>query len=283
MKDINVAAMETAVDIASREAEAKISEIDAIREESETTGVLKMIVHQKCHLEFIKYAELYQLKQSKSYKKGGRTWDEYCDEVVGEPRRTVDRVLTEIGPIAESFSASLVDLLGMPFNKIRMLGRAVNTESAKLSKNKLIIGDSEVLLEPDNKEEIEAVIDALIESHKAQQQDLKKKLARATKETDKIVEEATKGLTVERDALIKEVARLKPLDVADLDQSWSEAYMKEICEITQTLVVKCRKFIMDDRIDEDNELKIRVGAYMGQAELALQDLRQDWTDRFLAE
>ncbi|WP_035238103.1 hypothetical protein [Desulfobacter vibrioformis] len=283
MKDINVTAMETAVDIASREAEAKISEIDAIREESETTGVLKMIVHQKCHLEFIKYAELYQLKQSKSYKKGGRTWDEYCDEVVGEPRRTVDRVLTEIGPIAESFSASLVDLLGMPFNKIRMLGRAVNTESAKLSKNKLIIGDSEVLLEPDNKDEIEAVIDALIESHKTQQQDLKKKLARATKETDKIVEEATKGLAVERDALIKEVARLKPLDVADLDQSWSEAYMKEICEITQTLVVKCRKFIMDDRIDEDNELKIRVGAYMGQAELALQDLRQDWTDRFLAE
>lgn len=59
----------------------------------------------------------------------------------------------------------MADLLGMPFNKIRMVGRAVNTESTHLSKNKLIIGDSEVLLEPDNKEEIEAVIDALIESH----------------------------------------------------------------------------------------------------------------------
>ena len=75
MKDINVVGMEMAAEIATKESETKLqmvlSEVEAIREEVETTGVLKMVVHQKCHLEFIKYAELYQLKQSKSYKKGG--------------------------------------------------------------------------------------------------------------------------------------------------------------------------------------------------------------------
>ena len=165
MKDINVVGMEMAAEIATKESETKLqmvlSEVEAIREEAETTGVLKMVVHQKCHLEFIKYAELYQLKQSKSYKKGGRTWVEYCDEVVGEPQRTVDRILSEIGPIAESFSASLADLLGMPFNKIRMLGRAVGSESAKLAENKLIIDGTEVLLDPENKDEIEAAIGTL--------------------------------------------------------------------------------------------------------------------------
>lgn len=284
MKDINVVGMEMAAEIATKESETKLqmvlSEVEAIREEAETTGVLKMVVHQKCHLEFIKYAELYQLKQSKSYKKGGRTWVEYCDEVVGEPQRTVDRILSEIGPIAESFSASLADLLGMPFNKIRMLGRAVGSESAKLAENKLIIDGTEVLLDPENKDEIEAAIGTLIESHKQEKKTLEKKLKRATSDTDKIVEEATKGLTVERDALVKEIERLKPYDITDKDVSWSVDLIEEMKDQVAGFTVAASKLIMDERLKEDMHLQAKAEQMILLMHRMTGDLNRTWDDVF---
>jgi phage shock protein A len=212
------------------------------------------------------------------------TWAEYCERI-GESQRSVDRILNDIGPIVDDFSAKLADTLGLPFNKIRMLGKKVGEGFGKLAENELIINDEIIPLTPDNKDEIVAAIDSLVDTHKKEQKELKAKLDRATKETDKIVDEATKGLTLERDALIKEVGRLKPFDPSGEDVSWSKEHMEKIHELTGELAVKCRQFIMDDRLKEreHRQLQAQVEMYLQQAEFALQDLRADWMDKFVTE
>ena len=202
-----------------------LSEIEAIRDESEVTGIVKASNAQRAYSEFVKYASLYQLKQRKEYKKKGMTWDEYCEHI-GEQRRTVDRVLKDISPLIGEFSDKLSSALGLPFNKIRMLGKKIGDGFGKLSENELIINEEIIPLTPDNKEEIEAAIDTIIETHKKEQKDLKNKLSKAKKNTDKIIEEETKGLKVERDALVKEVERLKPMDITERDITWCEEHLK---------------------------------------------------------
>jgi len=286
MNDINVDAMHDACNLAKSEADIEIkqmkSEIDAIREESEVAGIVKAANCQSAYSEFVKYAALYNLKQSKGYKKKGMTWVEYC-EYIGESRRTVDKILDDIGPITEAFSANLARLLGLPFNKIRMLGQTVGASLAKLAGNELIIDGVIVSLDPDNKEEIEAAIDTLIETHKQEKKDLKKDLANHKKQTDKIVEEETRGLKTEVGALIKEVDRLKPFDPTEKDRDWSIDQMKKIRLSSDSLVAACRLFVLDERIDDDFKLQAEVEQHMTEAELGLQDLRRLWTDRFYSE
>jgi len=267
MKDINVEAMDNAVDIATREAETKLarmeSEIEAVREESRALGVLQKINCDSAHNELIKYVTLYQIKQHKEYKKGGLSWEEFC-EACGEQRRTVENKLKDIRPFAENFSENFSGLLKVPFNKIRYLGRSIAEKPENFSEiedGNIYIDDTKIPLAPENKGEIEAAIDTLIDTHKKEQKELNAKLARAKKNTDKIVEEETKGLMTERDALVKEVARLKPLDIEDRDISWCEDHLKEMQGLCVDFEKLARKGDQVDPKDKEIQaLKDKVNA-----------------------
>lgn len=286
MKDITVAAMEDAADITAREANVKLekmqNEIEAIREESRALGVLQKINYDNAHNELLKYVTLYHVKQNKEYKKGGMTWDQFC-EATGEQRRTVENKLKDIRPFVEAFSENFSGLAKVPFNKIRLLGRTVSENFSEIKNGNLIIDDTQIALTPDNKDEIEAAIDTLIETHKKEQKELKSKLARAKKNTDKIIEEETKGLITERDALIKEVERLKPLDIADMDITWCEDHLKEMTGLCVDFEKMARKMIADKRLHEDMHVQAKCESMINLMARACRDLQREWDEEFNAD
>lgn len=149
------------------------TELDIIREESKALGVLQKINYDNSHNEFLEYAVLYNVKESKKYKTGGLTWKEFC-ESLGKSVRTVDSVLQDITPLIERFSASFADLSGLNFSKIRSLGRSISADSAEIENESIIINDKAISLNPDNKDEIESAIDSLVEQHKREKKLLSK-------------------------------------------------------------------------------------------------------------
>jgi len=151
-------------DIAKKESAAEIErlkeETAAVRDEGRIEGYLAKVEYDIKHNEFLRLLALYKMKQNKDYRKGGRTWDEFCD-AHGYPRRTADRLLDELRPIFEQFSGHLADFFGIGLNKIRMLGRSVSGQLAEIKDGCLVYDDQVIPLDPDHKEEIEAVIEQL--------------------------------------------------------------------------------------------------------------------------
>jgi hypothetical protein len=88
------------------------------------------------------------------------TWAQFC-EAIGDQVRRVDEVLKDIQPVIQQFSAESADLLGFELSKIRYLGRAISAESADFEDGMLIVDDQKIALTPENRDEIEALIDGL--------------------------------------------------------------------------------------------------------------------------
>jgi hypothetical protein len=228
--DAEVAASKQIYTIARQEADLEIArlktELAAEKEESRYEGILAKIDYDRVHNEFLKLAILYQVKQNKDYKKGGRTWDEFC-EAHGYPRRTADQLLSEIKPLFHEFSAGsagFFGLLGVTFNKIRLLGKAVSGGSAEIKDGVLIYEDQQIPLSPEFKDDIEAVIDQLKEdSEKLRKEkeldakakdkvlaDKQKLLNKYSKDLAKLEGQAkAKELTPEEEGFLKKVEKLR--------------------------------------------------------------------------
>lgn len=164
--DADVEASKQIYDIARREADQEIAklkgEMEAVREEARFDGILDKIDYDIAHNEFLRLLTLYRVKQTKDYKKGGKTWDEFCD-AHGFPRRTADRLIEEIKPLFEQFSAKMAVLSGIGFNKIKLLGRSISANLAEIEDGALVYGDQKIPLTPEFKDDIEAVIDQIKE------------------------------------------------------------------------------------------------------------------------
>ncbi|SPD73790.1 hypothetical protein PITCH_A1970009 [uncultured Desulfobacterium sp.] len=259
------------------------AEMDAVREESEAIGAIKALDCNGAFNKLHRYAVLYQIKQKKEYKKGGMTWDEFC-EAIGEPKRTVDLILKEIAPVVEEFSASFANSIGLPFNKIRYLGRAVAGELASFAKNALLIDGQEIELTPENKEEIEAAIDAMKETHLKEVKSLKADVKRYKNNVDKQVAEETKAQRKEISALVEKVERLEKFAPDDKDpETWMIDQMEVIREAAAEFSVACRHVIMDERIMGNTPVIGQVEGLMQAAELSLRMLRETWNERFLTD
>lgn len=304
MKDIDIEAMEEACEFERRDADTKLqkmkSEIEDIREESKALGVLQMIKYNNAHNELIKYAMLYQVKKSKEYKKSGMTWQEFCDSL-GEPRKTIEDKLSDILPLVEKCSADFASFARVPFNKIRYLGRSVAAESANIDNNALIIDETIIPLTSDNKEEIEAAIDTLIETHKQEKETLQKKLKKHEGRLKENVEEQTKGLMRERDNAIaamdkykEEADRLKPFDITEVDIPEVKEFIKQIHDISIKFELAIRKFtnfINDERLnkelkeklEEDMSSQAEIEKYLFRTYRNIKDLRMEWDDEFYPE
>jgi hypothetical protein len=264
------------------ELEKMRGEMDAVRNDAYSLGILKKIEYDKAHNEMLKFSVLHRIKEEKEYKKGGLTWKQFC-EAIGESQRTVDLILKDIKPVVEKFSANFADLSGLPFSKIRYLGRSVSMESANLAENELVVDGTAIALTLDNKEEIEAAIDTLKETNKRDKVALQDKIKKLKKEKGAVVQEENVGLKRENEALISENTRLKVFDPKDKDRTWSVGQMKKVQEASVSFVTACRLFVLDERIKEDIKLQAEVDAHLTEAELALQELRRLWTDRFYSE
>lgn len=284
MPDVNVEALNSAIDVAARESEAKLAklegEVEVIREESRVIGVLQKINYDKAHNELLKYAMFFQVRQRKEYKKEGMTWEQFC-EAAGENVRNVNRILKDVRPIYEQFQDNLSCFSEVNFNKIKYLGRSFQDN---LSQNgELILGGDHIPLTPDNKDEIEAAIDTLIESHKKEQKDLKAKLNKARKNTERIIEEETKGLKAERDALVKEVGRLKEFDPAEKDISWAEEYLSGLKDLVAQFDVGVRRMVMDERLHDAMDVQARCQVFIDTMVRQAKGLQRDWDAQFNAE
>ena len=111
------------------------------------------------------------------------------------------------------------------------------------------------------------------EQHAAEVAKLKKRLEGAATEE-------TKALKAEKDALVKEVQRLKVFDPEDKDETWSLEQMKAIMATCADFTMQCRRFVLDDRLEGNIPLQAKIEGVITQAQLAISDLSALWNDRF---
>jgi hypothetical protein len=228
--DAQFKASEEIYNIARQEADIEMarlkSEIEVISEESRYEGILAKINYDILHNEFLKLAVLYRVKQSKDYKKGGRTWAEFC-AAHGYADRTADRLLEEMKPLFQEFSAGqagFLGLLGLTFSKIRYLGRSVSANLVEIKDGCLVYDDQLIPLDVDHKDEIEAVLDQLKDDAETAKKektldikakdrvlhDKEKTIQKLNKNLEKLEGQAKeKGLLPEEDGFLKKVEFLR--------------------------------------------------------------------------
>lgn len=222
-RDAQVTAGNEIYKIARQEADAEMtrlkSTIEAEKEEIRFEGILAKIDYDIAHNEFLKLLILYRVKQNKDYKKGGKTWDDFCEEH-GYPRRTADRLLEELKPLYEQFSANLANLSGITFNKIRLLGRSVSANLAEIQDGCLVYDDQLIPLDAEHKDEIESVIDQLKDNYQKEKDEHKKSIAakeRVLKDKQKMIDSYSEEI-----AALQGKAKKKNLTPAE------EGFLKQI-------------------------------------------------------
>lgn len=213
--------------LAQADAEQKLTamreEIEAHREESYGMGALHAIEANIAYNELLRVITLHRVKQSKLYKQGAMTWDQFC-EARGLTRRTVDLILEDIAPVVNSFSANFSGFVGMPLNKIRMLGKQVSANLANFENGCVVYGDESIPLTPEYRDDLQALIERIGEEAKEKIETLEAtvsakdkvlkskgdvitKMERALKKYEKEAE--VMGITPEEDAYIQQINNLK--------------------------------------------------------------------------
>lgn len=174
MRKADIEAADEIYKTAKSDAEIEIAllkdKIVAVREESMSDG---KIIATGCNITFnrlLRYAEFYKVKKAKEHRIHGKTWDEFCS-AHGEDRRRVDEILNDLKPIYDNFTAEIGGFLGIPFSKIRYLGRSLPPDSGGFEEGHLLIDGQKIPLTPENKDEIEAAIDAMKEASAARIED----------------------------------------------------------------------------------------------------------------
>ncbi|HDH51258.1 MAG TPA: hypothetical protein ENG95_07400 [Nitrospirae bacterium] len=166
-------------------------EMEAVRIESEAIGALKKIRVDKAYNDLAEAVVLYKVKETKAYKKGGMTWEEFCKSI-GHQQRTVDRILEDVSPLFQAFSDNLSDFAGLKFNKIRHLGRAVsdilseNEDGRPVYKGKLLSFSGK------DQKELQSIVDDIVGEYQTlldKQEDEGKKLKLAHRAELKVFKE----------------------------------------------------------------------------------------------
>jgi hypothetical protein len=275
--------MEELNDMESKRANQRISamqdEQDGLCIESRALGVLQKINYDDTHNKLLKYATLLTIKNEKEYRKIGMTWAEFCDSI-GDCARNVDRILKDIKPLYDKFLDQTSILLGMPFNKIRYLGRSVSDKVVKTDGDSLVVDGVKISLIPENKDEIEALLDNLKETHQREKESLESEIKKIKKNQDNIIKEETENLMLEREALLKENRRLKPFDHEKRNSDWCAEQMAEIKSLADKFIFACGHFVIDKRLKDDVEAIARIEGMQDTCMKMLMLLRDNWNQIF---
>lgn len=236
--------------LAQADSEQKLAamreETAAIQVESQAMGALQAIETTIAFQEMLKAITLQRIKQSKEYKQGGMTWDQFCDSL-GLARRSVDLMLEDIRPVMDTFSAKIADFTGMPFSKIRLLGKQLSANLAEIKDNCIVYGDESIPLTPDNIQDIQALIERIseesqekLEETQAQlaakdkvlksKQDLLNKQEKTLRKYEK--DAHAKGLTPDEDAFLQFIFNKKTSFDGYMLSMDPESVMEEAGDIT---------------------------------------------------
>ena len=226
--DDGIARIDQAIKIATEQKDEEIArlkeKISLARQIFETSGKIKTVAFFESQTRLMRLLFLKQSKDNKDYReKFGMTWEEFCI-AAGENRRRIDELLLDLKPFKADWLAKFVTTFGVEIHKIKYLGEAISAESANFKDNSIIYQGEEIPLTPEHKDEIQALLEKLEESYKAQLEEksavirTKDKLIqsqgdlvhRQEKTISKFEREAAKqGLTLEEDAFIKKVENLR--------------------------------------------------------------------------
>jgi hypothetical protein len=186
------------------------SEKDANNLDFRSAGAIDALRMMSSHTQMLMWVTLYRVKKRKEYKTHGATWEQFCDEVIGIPKRTADQKLLDIRPVIEQYEADLNNLVGFTHSQIKLIGRAVGDGDAQMDGDEIVYNGERYPLKPGAENDILALINAL-----------KEELSKREQEADEKVSDMESRLKA-KDALAKkareEAADLKEqLERRDLD------------------------------------------------------------------
>jgi len=187
-------------------------------------GRIDAMNYQRAHAEFFTLVMLKRVKDAKEYReKLDMTWPQFC-ESVGVKWRTIDDKLVDLKPFKVEFLTAFVNFSGFDFSKIRLLGESQINGAVKIQGNTIIYDGQEIAITPENKDEIQAVLEKIEATYKtdletaqadvrASKRLLKNKedlINKQAKDIDKYEGRArAKDLTPEEDGFLTQLDRLK--------------------------------------------------------------------------
>jgi len=224
-------------------------------------------VSKKINLTWLKEA-----KEKKIYRDipGVKTWKAFCNHL-GYSRNQIDRRLRDLDALGEGL-VSIMDDLQIPYRNRKQLRLAANSGDITIKGTTIFFGDEQIPCDEDHVEDLNDAIKAMVEKRN-------KELIQEVKEEKKGRKSAQEQLDesdAEKDVLNKELKRLRVFD-ADEDIL---AEAKEIEKAAGDFAIMCRKFVIDDRLDDDIHMQAKVQGALAMATLSLRELRELWDDRF---
>jgi len=219
---------------------------------------------------------LKQIKESKIYKDlpDVGTWDNFCN-YIGLSRSKVDEDLLNIQSFGEMFLTT-VGNLGLGYRELRQLRQLTHNGDVVIDGEVITIGEKRIPFDPDHTDDLQAAIEWILDEKSG----LAQRVEKLEKNMKAVVKEETNGLRLEKDALVKEVERLKVYDITEKDRDWSVGQMDEIKQAIVNLELSCRKFMVDPRLVDDRPLQAQIEGHLTAAEMLLKDLRTDWEQAF---
>ncbi len=226
--DESIARIDQAIRIATEQKEEEIAKLKEKLSLSpwifEMAGKIKSMMYTESEARCFKILFLKKVKEAKDYREVyGMTWEQFCEHLQIS-RRSADLWLEELDPLTAEFSANFAGFSGYDLNKIKYLAKAKSANIAGFKANSIVYQGQEIPLTPEHKDEIQALLEKLEESYKAQLEEkaalvrTKEKLIqsqgdlihRQEKTISKFEKEAERqGLTVEEHAFLKKVENLK--------------------------------------------------------------------------
>ena len=197
---------------------------------------------------------LKELKETKIYRDipGVGSWENLCNRL-GKSRRTVDLDIQNLNVFGEQFLATVANFK-VGYRELSKLRYAVKEGDITVKNDALMIGDETIPIDDNHKEEVKAAIDTILERAETAEGENK----RLKKNQDRIIEEETKALETEKEALVKENQRLKAYDPEGESNEYFIEKATEIQELAGKLDSTIRRFIVPGKIREDDEIVVQI-------------------------
>ncbi len=217
---------------------------------------------------------LKEMKETREYRDlpGIETWDKFCKSL-GLSRQKVDEDLLNISTFGEKFIANVGEM-SLGYRDLKKLRQLTHDGSVLIEDNIITIGDESIPIDKEHTEDLHAAIEKILENNTA----LTQRVTKLEKHKDALVKEETKGLVMEKKALLEQVERLKVYDPKEQDHTWALKQMQDVEKQCGAFVIACSKLTTDERFADDRHIQALTMGKLAEAKLALRDLEQRLDD-----
>lgn len=217
---------------------------------------------------------LKEIKDRKLYKVKGQNWEQFCQQHVGRSRRAVDDQLINLKALGESFLESC-DALGMGYREIRQLRMANQDGVFELEGDVVVIGEERIPL--DHKDELRLALEQVIEDKLHLRDQIRKKdeeIEKERKARERVIQEETKALTIERDALVKDLDHYKSLLPEGETAEWMVKAIQKAASQAEEFAETCNGIMADERLKDDLTTQGHLYGLMEVVDLNFSRLRE---------